>query len=90
MGSASTLALAPAVTNSFGRRRPVQLQAKAVVAPVQRNSVPSHHMRWRMTDSFRATATFAFLNPDRVAMAMPQACRAEGRRIRARITFAAS
>lgn len=78
MGSASTLALVPAGTNSFGRRWPVKLQAKAGAAPVQRKSAPSRHMRWRMTDSFRATATFAFVNPDRFAMARPEACRAEG------------
>src|SRR3712207_6897830 len=29
----------------------------------QRNSVPSRHMRWRMTANFRATATVAFLWP---------------------------
>ncbi len=29
-------------------------------------SVPSRHMRWRMTASFLATATLAFLNPMRL------------------------
>lgn len=89
-GSASTLALVPAGTNSSGRRRPRRDQALAEATPVQRNSVPSRHMRWRMTESLRATATLAFLNPERFAMSRPQACSAEGRRIRVRMTFAAS
>src|SRR3954454_7790491 len=33
----------------------------------QRNSLPSRSMRWRMTESFRATATVAFLVPIRLA-----------------------
>lgn len=91
-GSASTLALVPAGTNSSGRRAAgvSRDQAAAAAVPVGRNSVPSRHMRWRMIESFRATATLAFLNPDRFARPRPHTCRAEGRRMRVRMTFAAS
>jgi hypothetical protein len=39
----------------------------------QRNSVPSRHMRWRMTASLRATATVAFLWPIFRASRVPHA-----------------
>lgn len=72
VGSASTLALVPAGTNSSGQRRPADLAQVAWSGALsQRNSVPSRHMRWRMTESFRATATFAFLKPERLAMPRP-------------------
>ncbi len=58
--------------------------------PDGRNSVPSRHMRCRMTESFLATATFAFLIPERRARSRPQARSAEGCLMRVRITFAAS
>jgi hypothetical protein len=90
-GSASTLALVPAGTNSSGRRQPGDFgQATAGLLPVQRNSVASRHMRWRTMASFRATATFAFLNPERRAMPRPHSRNADGRRIRVRSTLAAS
>jgi hypothetical protein len=36
-------------------------------------SVPSHHMRCKITASFRATATLAFFKPPRFASLSPQA-----------------
>ena len=41
------------------------------------NSVPSMHIRCRMTASFRATAPLAFRKPVRLATLMPQALRAD-------------
>src|SRR6266576_3450191 len=43
----------------------------------QLNSVPSIHMRCRMTASLRATATVAFRRPFRLASLMPQALSAD-------------
>src|SRR4051812_15193901 len=45
----------------------------------QRNSLPSRSMRWRMTESLRATATVAFLVPIRLARRVPQALRRPAR-----------
>ena len=39
----------------------------------QRKSVPSCHIRWRITDSLRATATMAFFPPIFLASRVPQA-----------------
>ena len=39
------------------------------------NYEPLHHMRYRITASWRATATRARAMPRRLAMAMPQALR---------------
>ena len=43
----------------------------------QLNSVPSIHMRCRMTASLRATATFALRSPLRLTSLVPQALRAD-------------
>jgi len=48
----------------------------------KRNPVPSHHMRWRITASFLATATRARAMPRRLATFMPQARRADHLRLR--------
>jgi len=47
--------------------------AAAVGSRVHRNSVPSTHMRCRMTASRRARATIAFFIPRRLAICMAQA-----------------
>src|SRR5215813_15337267 len=43
----------------------------------QENSVPSTHMRCKITASLRATATLAFLSPLRLAIRRPQALSAD-------------
>jgi hypothetical protein len=45
----------------------------AAVSRVQRNSVPSTHMRCMITASRRARATTAFFNPRRLAICIAQA-----------------
>ena len=45
----------------------------AAVSRVQRNSVPSTHMRCRITASRRASATIAFFSPRRLAIFIAQA-----------------
>src|SRR5262245_45307820 len=57
---------------------------------LQRNVVPSIHIRCRMTASLRATATFARLRPRRLATSSPQRLSAEKRVTRDSKTFAAS
>jgi len=47
--------------------------AAAVSSRVQRNSVPSTHMRCMITANLRASATMAFFIPRRVAIFMAQA-----------------
>jgi hypothetical protein len=47
--------------------------AAAVCSRLQRNSVPSTHMRCRITASRRANATIAFFIPRRLAICMAQA-----------------
>jgi len=47
--------------------------AAAVCSRVQRNSVPSTHMRCRITASRRARATIAFFIPRRLAICIAQA-----------------
>src|SRR5215813_6268849 len=56
----------------------------------QLNSVPSIHMRCRMTASLRATATLAFRRPLRLASLMPQALSADHFGTRVSSTLAAS
>ena len=56
----------------------------------QLNSVPSIHIRCRMTASFRATATLALLRLLRLATRMPQALRADHFETRVNNTLAAS
>jgi hypothetical protein len=67
-------------------------QAGCIVASSddQLNSVPSIHIRCRMTASFRATATRALLRLLRLAMRMPQALRADHLATRVNSTLAAS
>src|SRR5215510_3134698 len=57
---------------------------------LQRNVVPSIHIRCRITASLRATATFARLRPRRLATSSPQRLSAEKRVTRESNTFAAS
>ena len=54
------------------------------------NSVPSIHIRCRMTASFRATATLALRSPVRFATLMPQALSADHFATRVSSTLAAS
>jgi hypothetical protein len=54
------------------------------------NSVPSIHIRCRMTASLRATATFALRNPLRFASLTPQALSADHFATRVSSTLAAS
>src|SRR5215510_7335545 len=56
----------------------------------QVNSVPSTHIRCRMTASFRATATLALRNPHRFASRMPQALSVDHFATRVSSTLAAS
>lgn len=56
----------------------------------QSNCVPSVHMQWRIIASFRATATFAFLGPMRLASLSPHALSGDVRRTTLSSTFAAS
>lgn len=58
-------------------------------AAVWRNGSFVFHMAWRMTASFRATATLAFLNPAPLAIRRPQAFREEKAICRVRMTLAA-
>src|SRR3954449_13318015 len=51
----------------------------------QRNSVPSRHIRWRMTASLRATATVAFLWPIFRASRVPHALSVDQRDTRFRM-----
>src|SRR5271166_4040267 len=56
----------------------------------QQNSVPSIHIRWRMTASLRATATRALLRLFLFAMRMPQAFSVDHLATRVSSTLAAS
>src|SRR3954471_2536239 len=66
-----------------GRNRAILVAYYAVAAAVssrhQRNSLPSAHMRCRITASLRATATVARRKPRRFAIAVPQAFSADHR-----------
>lgn len=64
--------------------------ATGLASLVQRKSVPSTHMRWRMTPSLRAGATRAFFAPRRLATAIAQLLRGDMRTVRVSITLAAS
>ena len=64
--------------------------AMAATSLVQRKVVPSIHMRWRMTPSFRARATRAFFAPRRLATAIAQLLSGDIRTVRVSITLAAS
>jgi hypothetical protein len=90
----------PHVSGSPARRRPggddrVEACRSArhcspQLAVVQRKSVPSIHMRCRMTAILRASATLAFLRPMRLASLTAQALRAHQRLTRLSSTVAAS
>ena len=56
----------------------------------QRNSLPSRSILCRIVESFRATATVAFLVPIRFASRVPQAFSADQRETRWRMMPAAS
>jgi hypothetical protein len=63
---------------SCDRKSSVLLMRYAIAFFVdQLNSVPSIHMRCRMTASLRATATFALRSPLRLASLIPHAFRAD-------------
>src|SRR5215475_15801939 len=64
--------------------------ASAASVLVHRNVELSIHMRWRITASLRATATFARFRPRRLATSSPQRLSAEKRVTRESKTFAAS
>jgi hypothetical protein len=66
------------------------VHAAAASLADQRNSLPSRSMRCRMTESFRATATVAFLVPILLANRVPQAFSADQRGARWRMMPAAS
>src|SRR5260221_1356010 len=67
-------------------------RSSADVSPFvdQLNSVPSTHMRCRMTASLRATATLALRSPLRLASLIPQAFSADHFGTRVSSTLAAS
>jgi hypothetical protein len=80
----------PSIERSHHRHRPAGTSFPAVAgAPYllawytiaffvdQLNSVPSIHMRCRMTASLRATATFALRSPLRLASLIPHAFRVD-------------
>ncbi len=71
---------------------PLLCVAQAIRASLadQRNSLPSRSILWRITESFRATATVAFLVPVRLASRVPQAFSADQRETRWRMIPAAS
>src|SRR3954466_1476168 len=68
---------------------PSRLYAAAAARP-QRKVVPSTHMRWRITASLRASATFARFMPRRLATSSAQRLRAEKRTARVSRMCAAS
>ena len=80
--------LRPGGTNWGGRNAPIFYAATA--CGLDRNTVPSIHMRWRMRAILSATATFAFLKPVRLAIFSPQSRRADAREILVSNTLAAS
>src|SRR4029450_11230044 len=74
-------------------RKPCDLLYARYAAPFfvdQLNSVPSSHMRCRMTASLRATATLALRSPLRLASLIPQAFSADHFGTRVSSTLAAS
>jgi hypothetical protein len=60
------------------------------VTALQRNGVFVFHMAWRMTVSFLATPTRAFLKPTFLASLKPQALRAQNAVVLVSIVVAAS
>ena len=78
--------------HSASRRISVGLQSHAGCPSLldQRKSVPSCHIRWRITDSLRATATMAFFPPIFLASRVPQALIGDQRETRLRMMPAAS
>ena len=64
--------------------------AQAICGLPQLNSVPSLQMQCRMTASFLAMATFAFLRPMRLTRRCPHSCNGDLRLVRWISTLAAS
>ena len=64
--------------------------AAAASSRVQRNSVPSTHMRCMITANRRAKATIAFFIPRRLAICMAQALSQDHLLVRVSMTWAAS
>jgi len=64
--------------------------AAAASSRVQRNSVPSTHMRCMITANRRASATIAFFIPRRLAIFMAQALSQDHLLVRVNMTWAAS
>jgi hypothetical protein len=63
--------------------------AAAASSRVQRNSVPSTHMRCMITASRRASATIAFFTPRRLAICIAQALSQDHLLVRVNMTWAA-
>ena len=63
--------------------------AAAVSSRVQRNSVPSTHMRCMITANLRASATIAFFIPRRLAICIAQALSQDHLLVRVNMTWAA-
>ncbi len=63
--------------------------AAAACSRVQRNSVPSTHMRCMITASRRASATIAFFIPRRLAICIAQALSQDHLLVRVNMTWAA-
>jgi hypothetical protein len=64
--------------------------AAAASSRIQRNSVPSTHMRCMMMANRRAKATIAFFIPRRLAICMAQALSQDHLLVRVNMTWAAS
>ena len=62
----------------------------AATSRIQRNSVPSTHMRCMITASRRASATMAFFIPRRLAICIAQALSQDHLLVRVNMTWAAS
>jgi len=89
-GSDLIRASVPARTHWYtSRGKPREMLGQAAAAP-KRNGLFVFHMAWRMTASLRATATFAFLNPDTFAILSPHTFSDEKVVCRVKMTFAAS
>lgn len=80
----------PSAAASGSRAFAILAQAICASLADQRNSLPSRSILWRITASFRATATVAFLVPIRLASRVPQAFSADQRETRWRMIPAAS
>ena len=64
--------------NFFRWRGNVSVLGHQAYCAAQRKSVPSAHMRWRITPILRARATTAFFRPRRLASLMAHERNAEG------------